>query len=43
MSDPKILVSHPNAAAVAQGTAAAFSAHGRLSAFVTGTPHRLDL
>ena len=36
MSAPKILVSHPHAAAVAQGTAAAFSAHGRLSAFVTG-------
>ena len=36
MSDAKILVSHPHAAAVAQGTAAAFSSHGRLSAFVTG-------
>src|SRR4051812_5073512 len=36
MSDPQILVSHPHVAAVAQGTAAALSAHGRLSAFVTG-------
>jgi glycosyltransferase involved in cell wall biosynthesis len=36
MSDSKILVSHPHAAAVAQGTAAALSTHGRLSAFVTG-------
>jgi len=36
MSDPKILVSHPHAAAVAQGTAAALAAHGRLAAFVTG-------
>jgi len=36
MSDPRLLVSHPHAAAFAQGTAAGLSAHGRLSAFVTG-------
>jgi alpha-maltose-1-phosphate synthase len=36
MPGTKILVSHPHAAAFAQGAAAALSAHGRLSAFVTG-------
>jgi len=36
MPDARILVSHPHAAAVAQGTAAALAVHGRLSAFVAG-------
>jgi glycosyltransferase involved in cell wall biosynthesis len=35
-SETRILVSHPHVGAVAQGTAAALSAHGQLSAFVTG-------